>query len=130
MKLKEAQAYLAKECAKYSDKFVLIPNPPQHQSESFVRAFRNCFFLVQEFNEQNDIVRLSIQRTRLNSKGGWLDGITWDEIQKIKDDIGYHDKCAVEIYPPKDSIVNVANIRHIFILPEPPKYMWKKGATQ
>lgn len=45
------------------------------------------------------------------------DGITWDDLQWIKRAAGYGDREAVEVYPLDDDVVNVANMRHLWILP-------------
>ena len=56
----------------------------------------------------------------------WDDGISWDQIQEIKSLVGYGDKWAVECFPPDQEVVNVANMRHIWILNNPPEYGWHK----
>ena len=43
------------------------------------------------------------------------DGITWDEVQKIKSACGYGDNDALELFPSDDAVINTGNIRHIFI---------------
>lgn len=89
------------------------------------RVCRCQDFLVQIFREPEGVVRLSIMRTAFDTTTGrWKDGIGWDDLQQLKKLAGYGDKCAVELYPPDANIVNVANIRHLFILPEPPSFMW------
>lgn len=70
-------------------------------------------------------MRLSINKTSHNGDT-WDDNITWDELQKIKNECGYGDACAVEIFPPDESVVNVANMRHLWLLPEPPSFMWNR----
>ena len=42
--------------------------------------------------------------------------ITWDELQAIKD-FFWPGRIAIEIYPPKIAIVNVADLRWLWILP-------------
>lgn len=42
--------------------------------------------------------------------------ITWDELQAIKDWL-FPGRIALEVYPPKDKIVNVANMRWLWVLP-------------
>lgn len=42
--------------------------------------------------------------------------ITWDDLQAIKDNF-WPDCIALEIYPPKASIVNVADMRWLWVLP-------------
>ncbi len=121
---KAARNFLKKQNAKYGNNFV--PHEGKHPNNSFVKAMRNKDFLVQIFDEDHAI-RLSITKAELNKDcTRWRDGITWDEIQGIKNQLGYQDKCAVELYPPEEEVVNVANIRHIFILKELPEFMWKK----
>jgi hypothetical protein len=63
------------------------------------------------------MLRLSVNRTELDASGNWKDGITWDELQAIKSAVGYGDRDAVEAYPKNVDVVNVANIRHLWILP-------------
>ena len=45
------------------------------------------------------------------------DGITWDEMQEIKNKCGFADRDAIEFYPSDDAVINTANCRHIYILP-------------
>lgn len=83
-------------------------------------------YLVQVFIEDNDIIRVSINRTTKNSEGEWEDNLTWDEIQQIKTDIGAADLYAIEVYPRGRDVVNIANMRHIWLLPEPLNIGWFK----
>lgn len=46
-------------------------------------------------------------------------------LQHLRTEAGYADRCAVEIYPPDQDIVNVANMRHLWIV-EMPDFAWKK----
>lgn len=54
------------------------------------------------------------------------DGISWDALQEIKGAVGYADRDAVEIYPRDADVVNVANMRHLWITPEPIAFAWRK----
>ena len=82
---------------------------------------------VQEFSaDLPAIVRLSINRTLLSGER-WEDGITWDELQSIKMQCGYGDFDAMEIYPADRDIVNVANMRHLWIMASPLKNAWRNG---
>lgn len=83
-------------------------------------------YLVQLFNEQtsNGIARLSICRTTLNSQGRWNDGLSWDELQAIKREVGYGNYYAVEVYPRDCDIVNVVNMRHLWICEFPLRIGW------
>lgn len=86
-----------------------------------LRVWRSRHFLVQEYAGDNPripgLIRLSINRTKRNSAGRWVDGITWDELQRIKAEIGYGDVQALEVYPPDRDVVNDANLRHLWVLP-------------
>jgi hypothetical protein len=86
--------------------------------------WRSNRFLVQVFHEPEGIERVSVTVTSIQGNR-FADGISWDELQFIKHQIGRGNCCAVEIYPPDADVVNVANMRHLWLLPESPSYMWK-----
>lgn len=83
-------------------------------------------YLVQLFNEP-DIVRLSICRTTRNTQQQWDDKLTWDELQAIKRDVGFGDWYAVEVYPRDCDMVNVANMRHLWVCEFPLRIGWTNG---
>lgn len=132
--LKIARKNLALE----NKKWPIIPiRMPRHQwpyddADNRVAVWRCKFYLIQEFDESTadggikDVIRLSINRTLLNDDGMWRDDISWDDLQWIKNCIGYGDRFAVEIYPAEHEVVNVANMRHLWVLPYPPSYVWRK----
>lgn len=95
------------------------PPYPLGPSAPPTEIWRSRWFLVQVYAAPNGQERFSVQRTNL------LDGITWDELQAIKTEIGRGHKTAVEVYPPTDRVVNVANMRHLWTLPEMPDWAWK-----
>lgn len=89
------------------------------------RVWMSRDFLVQEFIENSPVVaRLSICKTRL-SGDRWEDGITWDELQLIKNQCGYGELDAVEVYPSDEDIVNVANMRHLWIMQSKIEFAWR-----
>ncbi len=45
------------------------------------------------------------------------DGISWDILQEIKDELLGQDAMAVEVYPPQDQLVNETNMRHLWEVP-------------
>lgn len=90
-------------------------------------VWRSRDFLVQVFGEANGITRLSINRTHLDGDR-WADGITWDEVQRLKRECGFGDRWAVEVFPADAEIVNVANVRHVWLLAAAPAFAWRKGA--
>ena len=111
---------------KYSEHLVEIPRRKWPHSimeamkisgDKVKAVWRSRDFLVQIYIEPNGIERLSIARTTLNRQGHFDDGITWDELMEQKRACGRGERWAVEIYPADDKIVNVANMRHLWVLP-------------
>lgn len=69
--------------------------------------------------------RLTINSTTLDhSTLNWDDGLTWDELQQVKNQCGYGHRWAVEVYPPAGEVINDANMRHLWLLDEAPAYGW------
>ncbi|HKY81686.1 MAG TPA: hypothetical protein VJM09_09455 [Sphingobium sp.] len=109
--------------------FVDVPRVewPANPPSGLIRALRSRDFMVQVYEEEGGILRLSVHRCAYDgATGRWKDGISWDDLQHIKTLVGYGNMPAVEIYPPIADEVNVANIRHLFILPKAPAFMWTK----
>ena len=96
-------------------------------NDACAHVWRSQSFLVQEYKPTvAGVIRLSVNRTSLRGDGRWDDGISWDELQKIKQETGYGDRFAVEVYPADDDVVNVGNLRHLWLLPEPPPFAWRR----
>jgi hypothetical protein len=111
------------------DQLVDVPQGEWPAGAKHARVLRSRDFLVQVFQEPNDVLRLSITRAALDPETGrWKDGISWDDVQHLKTLAGYGDKTAIEIYPPDSDVVNVANVRHVWIVPEAPAFMWRRPA--
>lgn len=86
-----------------------------------IKVFKNSRYLVQVRKHRGQI-RLSINRVQHTFREGkpiWLDGLTWDELQEIKNQCGFEDYWLCEYYPPKEEVVNIANIRHLWVIPMP-----------
>lgn len=91
-----------------------------------VAVWRSRNFLVQQFAAPAPAVaRLSILRTVIDGDR-WADGTTWDELQRLKAEAGFPDAWAVEVYPAAAEVVNVANIRHLWLLPAAPEFAWRR----
>lgn len=123
------EKHLRLENKKYSDEFELIVLPessePKEDGANRIVVYRNNKFLVQVIDEKGKL-RLTVNRTTINTKGDWNDGISWDELQKIKAEVGFGDFDAVEVYPASGDEVNVANMRHLWIMPERLEFAWRK----
>lgn len=94
------------------------------RSKPPLKVWRSRKFLVQLF-DQDGHLRLSVNRTDIDREGNWQDGITWDELMECKCSCGFGDRWAVEVFPPDSQVVNVAPIRHLFLVDQPP-YAWTK----
>jgi hypothetical protein len=73
-------------------------------------------------------MRFQVQVLEVQAPWGWSrhlkvqrtdgrDGITWDDLQKIKDEYLGTDVAAVEFYPPATRVVNELNMRHLYEVP-------------
>lgn len=114
--------------AKLPERLQDIPRDqwPANAPPTIMRVFRSRDYLVQEYREPNPLVisRLSICRTSI-SGNRWKDGIAWEELQCIKSEVGYGNIDAIEIYPADDDVVNVANMRHLWVLNQKVPFAWR-----
>lgn len=76
--------------------------------EPSIGAWESDKYLAVAFQDM-DAIRLDIRRKDEQ------DGITWDELQDIKNQCGFSDKDAVEFYPRQQDVINTANYRHLYI---------------
>lgn len=99
---------------------------PNAGPPGITRVWRSRAYLVQEYAPKTEgVVRLSVNRTTLTGHGRWDDAIPWDELQRLKAEAGYGNRWAVEVFPAEADKVNVANMRHLWLLPEPPVFAWR-----
>lgn len=69
---------------------------------------------------------IAITRVQVDKyTGEYREGIGWDALQRIKNETMGEDAWAVEVYPPEEYVQNVANMRHLWILDEEPRFGWK-----
>lgn len=102
------------------------PASMRHHPNAPVAVWRSRDFLVQQFRANAPaLVRLSILRTTLDGDR-WRDGITWDDMQRLKAEAGFAQAWAVEVFPAESDLVNVANVRHLWLLPEAPAFAWQR----
>lgn len=111
----------------FSRKFQEIPKeqwPEDGEQNQRFKVLRNNEFFVQLFHEPNDVIRMSVNRVEVDTNGDWKQDISWDDLHSIKAMLGYSDKYAIELYPDLYNLVNVANLRHLWILDEPLPIGW------
>lgn len=91
-------------------------------------VFRSRSFLVQVYAcaAPGVLWLLSVCRAALAPDGDWRGHITWDELQTLKAQIGYGGHWAVEVFPAAGEVVNVASMRHLWVLAEAPPYAWRR----
>lgn len=127
-KIDTTKARIAAENAKWPDTLIEVSadKMPPGMPPTMTKAFRSNRFIVLQFAPVEGAVRLSIRKADISDTliGSSTDGISWDDLQLIKDQCGFEDRDAVEIYPAKQDVVNVANMRHIWIVPNIP-FAWR-----
>lgn len=101
---------------------------PAMSPPSLLEAWRSRDFLAQVFRDPHG-VRVSINRTMLDrNTGRWDENISWDELMLVKRQIGFGDRWAYEVFPPDKKVVNVANMRHLWIPDAEPSFGWNRPA--
>jgi len=121
--------HMAAESAKYGAQLTLV-NPFDYQSappQGMFQVWRSRDYLVQCFHERSPTVlcRLSVTRIGIDGSGGWTQDIPWVDLQRLKSEAGYADYDAVEVYPATKDVVNVANMRHLWVMFEPLDFTWR-----
>lgn len=76
----------------------------------FTTAHRNRVFSVLDRDAGNGVRHLAV-----SSLSG--ERPTWPEMQRIKDEIAGQKATAIEIYPPREHVVDKADMFHIWVLP-------------
>lgn len=106
---------------RWPPRYRLDPDAPTHVWES--RKYLVQMFDVEPFQDI-DTRRLTVSRVTLKDDGHWDENLTWEELMQVKREIGYSHWYAVEIYPRDKDIVNVANMRHLWMLARPLNLGW------
>lgn len=89
-----------------------------------VRVWRSRDYLAVLYGEPSGQLRLSVNSTRRNAQGEWKDGITWDELWRVKNECLGREVWCAEAYPAESCIVREHNIRHLFVLDGKPDWAW------
>lgn len=56
-----------------------------------------------------------------------LGGISWDTLQKLKNEHLGPDACAIEFFPPEYNTVDELNMRHLWEVPESMAPLTRRG---
>ena len=96
------------------------PVIPSLESEPLRAWLSNDYLAVLYRQRVDGNLRLTVNRTRRNGKT-WRDGITWDELQRVKNECLGPEVWCVENYPSESDVVNVSNMRHLFVCEERPE---------
>jgi hypothetical protein len=97
--------------------------PWQKPRPDRLTAWHSRDYTVQSFAVAGGITRLAIHRSDndfLQPCYGLRGGIPRDAIAQIKQELGFGALFGVEIYPPQPDILNVADVRHLWLLPASP----------
>lgn len=128
LKPKDQMRFLHQENRRYPRELQKMPPPwpPMTERMNPIAVWRSSTFLLVVIDEP-DAIRLTINRTMVKKDGHWQDDVTWDDLQRLKREAGYGDRLAIEFYPPDRDVVNVANMRHLWL----PKFLsipqhWRK----
>lgn len=120
---------MSKANKKWPSHLVLVPRNqwPSEPPPLMFEVWRSSLYLVQLHYAPESHLRVSVCRTVLTPDGySWQDGISWDELQSIKRQVGLGDRDAFEVYPADRDVVNVANMRHLWVPPEPLAVTWRE----
>lgn len=125
-----AGAYIRRESQKYPETLAKL-SPAEWSDKAppdCTEVWRSRGFLVQIYASHDPavIARLSVCRAGVKSDGGWEENIQWEELQRLKRECGFKNHFAIEVYPAEKDVVNVANMRHLWVLADAPSYAWRR----
>ena len=124
--------FLAAENKKWPATMTEVPREewPGCYAGTVVNAWRSAWFFAALHLDAHRYRRLSVNRTQIDDRGQWVDGLNWDDLMLIKRQCGFGADHAVEVYPSDADVVNVANVRHLWILDAPLPFVWKMRESQ
>ena len=127
-----AAKHIERESRKFGERFEVVPFSDAIAPPNMVRAWRNRKFMVQQYlprvgDEDMVVCRLTVNIIALDGDR-WQDGIGWNELQDIKAQVGFADFDAVEVFPRNGDIIDVAALRHLWVLRGLLPFAWRKTA--
>lgn len=129
---RQAAKYLEQQRKTWPDKLKPLPKSEWGETARTMQSppfevMRSKKFLVQLYPVHDHMIRMSVCRCSVKASGDWNDAITWDELQRLKAEAGLGDRDAVEIYPKDNDVVNVANMRHLWVFKDGSiPFAWRK----
>jgi hypothetical protein len=100
-------------------------------------VWQDLDFLAQVYEVPGhpDVQRITVCRVpgakpRTDGGADYLDGLTWDDLQYVKRAIGRGHQWAIELFPDDRETINVANMRHLWLIPGPPAFAWSRSWNQ
>ena len=123
---REQRREMARESAKWPAALKEIPRSEWPNLDGpQLRVLRSREYLVQEFGGTGPVlVRLSINITSMDG-ARWADGIPWEDLQRLKAEAGYALHDADEVFPSVMDVVNVANMRHLWVMRDKLPFAWR-----
>lgn len=129
-----AEAHLDKENAKFPEHMVrwMPQDWPEHMrgakpQPGLLEVWRSRHYLAQVFKAPDPCrARISVNRSAMNGNE-WQDNIPWEHMQRIKNELGYGFCDAVELYPNQIDVVNVANLRHLWVMNAAVSFAWRRA---
>lgn len=111
------------ECKGYPDHLVKVEMSPfvarraQERGEPVPREiWRSRGFFVQVYDVNESWDRLTVSRNAFTiDLRRFMDGITWEQLMRLKSECGRQDLEAFEIFPKAEDEVNVSNLRHLWV---------------
>lgn len=126
-----AAKYVQEQNTHWPTQLVSVPRCdwPERAPAGLLLVWRSKSFLVQIFeaNAPGVLVRMSVNRTAVSTDGGWVQDVPWETLQLLKREAGYGDFDAVEVFPRDLDVVNVANMRHLWVLTERLPFAWRRA---
>lgn len=99
------------------------PQPvPEWVQGKIIGTWRSREYLATAWpSEHPDVLcRLTVNRAEIDEQtGSWIAGISWDHLWLIKNQCGFQDYDAVEVFPSRSRLVNDSNMRHLWVLNQP-----------
>jgi hypothetical protein len=108
-----------KERVKLPDHMAPDAQVPDDMKEEILGAWKSKHFsaIAYPSQAQGVLCRLTVNRMAIDPATGlWLSGISWDELYRIKNECGFGAMDAVEVFPAENKLVNVSNMRHLWVM--------------